>query len=121
MPTIRALVRSSAFLRRSETQPEEKVAHRLIPWQRQTNVWRRVTSPARGSKRLTSIRLYAMQQGGKGRLDEALSNPRTHEDQNETSANRCKCSRAACFCLTRFGSIRHDWRTSYCVRYAQRR
>jgi len=26
--------RSSAFLRRSETQPEEKVAHRPIPWQR---------------------------------------------------------------------------------------
>src|SRR5262249_57654984 len=31
MPTIRALVRSSAFLRRSETQPEEKIAHRPIP------------------------------------------------------------------------------------------
>src|SRR5262249_53281016 len=28
MPTIRALVRSSAFLRRSDTQPEEKFVHR---------------------------------------------------------------------------------------------
>src|SRR5215472_18441877 len=28
MPTIRALIRSSAFLRRSETQPEEKFVHR---------------------------------------------------------------------------------------------
>jgi len=27
MPTIRALVRSSAFLRRSHTQPEEKFVH----------------------------------------------------------------------------------------------
>src|SRR6516225_2498071 len=31
MPTIRALVRSNAFLRRSETQPEEKFVHRAIP------------------------------------------------------------------------------------------
>ena len=28
MPTVRALVRSSAFLRRSDTQPEEKFVHR---------------------------------------------------------------------------------------------
>jgi hypothetical protein len=28
MPTIRALVRSSAFLRRSDTQPKEKFVHR---------------------------------------------------------------------------------------------
>ena len=35
---------ASAFLRRSETQLEEKVAHRPIPWLRRTNVWRRVTS-----------------------------------------------------------------------------
>jgi hypothetical protein len=31
MPTGLDLFRSSALLRRSETQPEEKVAHRLIP------------------------------------------------------------------------------------------
>jgi hypothetical protein len=29
MPTIRALVRSGAFLRRSDTQPEEKFVHRV--------------------------------------------------------------------------------------------
>src|SRR6516162_7552922 len=57
MPIGLDLFRSSAFLRCSETQPEEKVAHRPIPWQRRTNVWRKATNPARATKRPRSVRV----------------------------------------------------------------
>jgi hypothetical protein len=47
-----------------------KVAHRLIPWQRQTNVWRRVTSPARGRMRIDigGRRAGAVAKGTGGRV-----------------------------------------------------
>src|SRR5215831_5634954 len=57
MPTGLDLFRPRAFLRRPETQPEEKIGHRPIPWRRRTNVWRRVTRRAQGAKRLRSVRV----------------------------------------------------------------